>query len=139
MERGRAARLAGRVHRAGLERQRPSADEFSYGLVEAGLVHPGRGTRQGTAEDRHAIIRYEVPATAGYGIVGSEVSDADCASGGVEVAVLVDNVIVSSGIFAGSGVGSFDQSLGDLSAGDTIEVAAPGGARGYEITGVKFV
>jgi glucose/arabinose dehydrogenase len=115
----------------------PSADEFAYGSIRAGPVHPGRGTRQGTADDRYAIIRYQVPAEADYAIVGSEVNDADCPTGGVEVAVLVNDVIVSSQIYAGAG--SFDQSLGVLSAGDAIEVAVgPAGSDGCDSTAIDF-
>ncbi len=110
---------------------RPSDDEFAYGSIQPWAIHPGLSVNQGAAADRHAIIRYSAPETGSYAITGSTITDLDCPSGGVDLTILVDNTIVSTMTHTGQDPGSFDQSLGSLPAGTTIDVAIGPGDYDY--------
>lgn len=117
----------------------PAQGQFPYGQVAAWSVHPGRGASQGAPVERHAIIRYEAPRKGGYRITASSVADRHCTSAGVEVTVLVNNEIHSSTSHVGTDPGSFDQDLGNLAAGDHIEVAVgPEGSDVCDGTSLDF-
>lgn len=117
----------------------PAASEFSYGAVLVDRVHPGRSALQGAADDRFVIIRYEVDVAGAYAIVSSSFTDLDCASGGVELVVLVNDVVVSSQMVSGSALSSFDQSLGVLAPTNTIDVAVgPGTSDECDTSGLDF-
>lgn len=118
----------------------PSADQFAYGRVAAWGVHPGRGTGQGTEQERNVIVRYTVAEAGVFDIVSSVIGDLPCTTfGGVNIEVLVDNVSVYSALQLDAAAGSFDMTLGSLSPGATIDVAiGPNGFDWCDATDLDF-
>ena len=109
----------------------PSDDSFPYGRAAAWGVHPGRSSNEGTAVDRHVIMRYTVTNAGSYAIVDSMIVDRGCTSGGVDLTVLRNNDVVATLAHTGTTPSGFDHDLGPLIAGDTIDVAVGPGDYDY--------
>ena len=105
-------------------------------------MHPGEGTSEGSAVDRFFIAAYTIqPGEGGQvTIADSSIEDYGILSNGVQLCVYVNDALKTNFIQAGGAVaGSFNGSLGDLSAGDTVYVAVgPNGSYPYDTSRISF-
>ncbi|MEO0415170.1 MAG: hypothetical protein AAF226_09495, partial [Verrucomicrobiota bacterium] len=104
-------------------------------LHSNGVNHPGRGSTQSegainNSEDRYVIAAYTVPTAGAYSIVSSSLDTIDDAGTGNDVRVFVNDTEIAIGNSGDGAIFSFDGALGNLSAGDTIYVAA--GPQGHD-------
>ena len=102
----------------------PYAYRFSWGRVNANVVHPGSGVQQGESTDRYGIFRYTVATSGDYYLVNSAANPfLQGCSNGVEVVALVNDAPLRTVVIGPETRESFDLTLGSLTASDTIDVA----------------
>ncbi len=114
------------------------SSEFAYGRLKTDGAHPGKAASQGPANDRFAIVAYQVSLAGNYSIDNSFITNPDCgAENGVDVRVYVNNTLSHSIIADDTPNLDFDTTLGSLQTGDIIYVAfGPNGNDGCD--GVTF-
>ena len=102
-------------------RFKPSNANFPY--LSGGSAHPGDGTDEGSGIERLAIAAWTVTQDGEYSITDSALNNSNEFSDGVNVKVHVTGGSVSTLETIGTQEsGSFDTSLGFLTAGQTIYV-----------------
>jgi len=109
----------------GIDNGLPDAYPLGWGNINGNGGHPGRGSAQGESGgvDRAVIAAYTVPVDGQYSIGDSFFNRNGGAGNNLSMTVHVnDNAPVINATNAAANQ-SFDASLGDLNAGDTIYVA----------------
>ncbi len=110
-------------------------NENAYGRLRSTGGHPGRGVNQGASTDRYVIAAYTAAADGDYRISASSASHSSCQwTNGIDLQVYVnDTQITQVSIPADGSNVTFDSSLGALTVGDRIYVAAgPNSADGCD-------
>lgn len=102
-------------------RYKPTTTNFPY--FASGSAHSGDGTDEGSGVERHAIAAWTVAQDGQYSITDSTLNNGNQFSDGVNVKVHVTGGPVTTLETIGTqGSGSFNTSLGFLTAGQTIYV-----------------
>ncbi|UCG74247.1 MAG: chitobiase/beta-hexosaminidase C-terminal domain-containing protein, partial [Chromatiales bacterium] len=118
----------------------PNVTNFTFGIVETNLVHPGLGAAQGEVTNRYAVARYTVANDGTYFLVNSSATllDNSC-SDGVEIVVFTNDSPVANTLVTGASRAIFDLTLGALVAGDIVDVAiGPNGNSDCDLTIVDW-
>lgn len=106
-------------------------------LTADGFGHPGFGSADASTSgnnlQRYAIVAFTVPADGIYGIANSSIRKISAAGDGLEITTYVDSTFKAT-VAAAPGVpANFNQSLGQLTAGEVIYVAVgPGPNNGND-------
>ncbi|MEM7655136.1 MAG: PQQ-dependent sugar dehydrogenase [Bacteroidota bacterium] len=103
----------------------PDPTDLSLGRIHTSGGYPGPSITQGQPFERFVIAAFEIPAPGVYALTNATFSDASNRCGdGVTLRVLLnDEFLLKNSVGNGEST-SFNLSLGELSAGDVIYVAA---------------
>jgi hypothetical protein len=117
----------------------PDPSPARYVLVNSGGAHSGEPQGGGNPCDRFAIAGFTVSQDAEYTFSDSFFTDSASGGDGLELKVFVNDAQRLTDTIDDLGTTSFDMSLGQLQAGDTIYVAAgPRGSSSYDTSGWDF-
>ena len=117
----------------GVDNGLPDAGNLAWGNLTATGGHTGPSSGQGQAHNRYVIAAYTVSVAGDYAIVNSDFTDSNSGCGdGAELKVYLNNTLMVDTSFPNGGSTTFNVSLGSLSAGDVIYVAAgPGDSHDF--------